>query len=127
MAAVANAEAMATYRVTDFAFIGGRIRCGFVERLDGSTRHGGARNTRPSPWMVVREGVLLALVGFAIGIVGAGIAGRSISAFLYGVTAWDPITIAGVLGVLLLVAGTACFAPGLRASREDPARALRAD
>lgn len=78
-------------------------------------------------WMVVREGVVLALAGFAIGIVGAGIAGRSIASFLYGVTAWDPVTIGGVLGVLLFVAGTACLAPAIRAAREDPARVLRAD
>jgi putative ABC transport system permease protein len=78
-------------------------------------------------WMVVREGLLLAVAGFAIGVVGAGLAGRSIATFLYEVTAWDPVTIGGVLGVLLVVAGTACFAPGLRAAREDPARALRAD
>ncbi len=77
--------------------------------------------------MVMREGLVLALIGFAIGIVGSGIAGRSISAFLYQVTAWDPVTIGGVLAVLLVVAGVACLAPGWRASREDPARALRAD
>jgi hypothetical protein len=45
MAAVANAEAMATYRVTDLGFIGGRVRCGFVGGLDASTRHVGLRNT----------------------------------------------------------------------------------
>jgi putative ABC transport system permease protein len=78
-------------------------------------------------WMVVREGLTLAIVGFAFGIVGAGIAGRSIAAFLYEVTAWDPITSGGVLAVLLLIAGTACLAPAWRASREDPVRALRAD
>lgn len=77
--------------------------------------------------MVVRQGVTLALVGFALGIVGAGIAGRSIDAFLYRVTAWDPVTIGAVLGVLLTVAAMACLAPAWRASREDPVRALRAD
>lgn len=78
-------------------------------------------------WMVVRQGVTLALVGFAFGVVGAGIAGRSIAAFLYEVTAWDPVTIGGVLALLLVVAGAACLAPAWRASREDPVRALRAD
>ncbi len=77
-------------------------------------------------WMVVRQGLVLALVGFALGALGAGLAGQSISAFLYEVTAWDPVTIGGVLLVLLVVAGTACIAPGWRASREDPVRALRA-
>ena len=78
-------------------------------------------------WMVVRQGLVLALVGFALGALGAGLAGQSISVFLYEVTAWDPVTIGGVLLVLLVVAGTACLAPGWRASREDPVRALRAD
>jgi predicted permease len=78
-------------------------------------------------WMVVRQGLVLALVGFVLGAIGAGFAGQSISAFLYGVTAWDPVTIGGVLAVLLVVAGIACLAPAWRASHEDPVRALRAD
>ena len=77
--------------------------------------------------MVVRQGLTLTAAGFAIGIVGAGIAGRSISAFLYHVTSWDAVTAVVVLGVLAVVAGGACLAPGWKASREDPARALRAD
>jgi ABC-type antimicrobial peptide transport system permease subunit len=77
--------------------------------------------------MVIREGMVLTLIGFAIGVAGVAGAGRSISAFLYGVGSWDPATVAAVLALLLVVASGACLAPGWRASREDPARALRAD
>ncbi|MEP6764865.1 MAG: ABC transporter permease, partial [Gemmatimonadaceae bacterium] len=78
-------------------------------------------------WLVVREGLVLAAAGFVLGVVGTLLAGKSLNSFLYGVTAWDAATMGSVLVVVLAVAGTACFAPGLRASREDPARALRAE
>jgi putative ABC transport system permease protein len=78
-------------------------------------------------WMVVREGLALTVAGFAIGLGGVAIAGRSIAGFLYGVSSMDPLTIAGVLVVLVVVAGAACLAPAWRASNEDPAGALRAE
>ena len=77
--------------------------------------------------MVVREGIVLAGAGFAAGVVGMALAGRTLESFLFGVTTWDPAALAGVLAVVMVVAATACFLPGWRASREDPARALRAE
>jgi predicted lysophospholipase L1 biosynthesis ABC-type transport system permease subunit len=77
--------------------------------------------------MIVREGVVLAIIGCAIGSVGAYVAGRSLTGFLYGVTPWDPTTLAGVLALVLLVATAACLIPGRRASAEDPVGALRAE
>lgn len=77
--------------------------------------------------MIVREGVGLALIGCAIGVVGAFVAGRSLSGFLFSVEPWDPATIGGVLGVVILVAMAACVVPGRRAAAEDPASALRTE
>ena len=77
--------------------------------------------------MVVREGLLLALIGFVLGIVGAGVAGGALRSFTWGIGSWDPATMGGVLLMLLVVAGIACLAPAMRAAGEDPATALRAD
>jgi predicted permease len=77
--------------------------------------------------MIVREGVGLTLVGCAIGVVGAFAAGRSLSSFLFSVEPWDPATLGGVIGVVVLVAIGACVVPGRRAAAEDPASALRVE
>lgn len=88
-----------------------------------------ALGARPSAMlaMIVREGVGLTLVGCAIGVAGAFIAGRSLSGFLFDIEPWDPVTLGGVLVVVVAVAATACLIPGRRAAAEDPASALRAE
>jgi ABC-type lipoprotein release transport system permease subunit len=53
------------------------------------------------------------------------IAGRSLASFLYEVAPADPMTLAAVAVVVLLVATGACLIPGRRAAGEDPVRALR--
>jgi ABC-type antimicrobial peptide transport system permease subunit len=77
--------------------------------------------------LVVGEGVRVVVVGLAVGAVAAlSLAGR-VSPLLYAVSAKDPVTYAGVVGVLLAVAVVASLAPALRAARVDPNVALRAD
>ena len=77
--------------------------------------------------LIVREGLTLVVVGCAIGVAGTYLAGRSLAGFLFEIKPWDPVTIAGVLAVVIGVATWACVIPGRRASAEDPAGALRAD
>jgi predicted permease len=77
--------------------------------------------------MILREGVGLTLVGCAIGLVGAQVAGRSLSGFLFSIEPWDPMTMSAVIGVVLVVAIAACVVPGRRAAAEDPASALRVE
>jgi putative ABC transport system permease protein len=77
--------------------------------------------------MIVREGLVLAVTGCLIGVGGAYLAGKSLGGFLYGVTPWDPPTLAGVVAIVIAIAAAACLVPGRRASREDPAGALRTD
>ncbi|HUQ80606.1 MAG TPA: ABC transporter permease, partial [Gemmatimonadaceae bacterium] len=77
--------------------------------------------------LIVREGLTLVAVGCAIGIAGTYAAGRSLAGFLFEIKPWDPVTLGGVLVVVLAVATLACLIPGRRASSEDPAGALRAD
>lgn len=78
--------------------------------------------------MVVGHGLRIALVGLAIGAIGAVILTRLLSSFsqlLYGVGANDPATFIVVSLVLTIVAVSACYLPARRATRVDPIVALR--
>jgi putative ABC transport system permease protein len=59
--------------------------------------------------------------------VGAFIAARALSAFLFGIEASDPVTFGGVAVLMLLVATLASYLPSRRALRVDPVIALRAE
>jgi len=74
---------------------------------------------------VLSSGVLCALVGIGIGIVGALAATRLIRNMLFGVRPADPPTYATVSAILLAVAIAACILPARRAMRVDPVVALR--
>ena len=76
---------------------------------------------------IVTQTLTLAAIGMAIGIGASWLVARSLSGLLYGVTAADPVTFAGMLGVLTLVAALAGYLPARRASRIDPLVALRAE
>jgi putative ABC transport system permease protein len=75
--------------------------------------------------MVVRQGMILALVGVAIGLGAAFGLAQFIASFLFGVDKWDPIVYVAVPAVLTLVALVAVWLPARRASRVDPLVALR--
>jgi putative ABC transport system permease protein len=77
--------------------------------------------------LVVRQGMGLTLFGVAIGLVGAGLASRALVSLLFGVSPLDPVTYAGMTGLLGGVALVACGVPAWRAARIDPAQALRAE
>jgi predicted permease len=77
--------------------------------------------------MVVRRGALMAGVGAIVGVVAAFWATKPLAAFLYGVSATDPLTYASVPVAFLLVALLASLVPARRATKVDPVRALRAD
>ncbi len=75
--------------------------------------------------MVVRQGMMLALVGVVIGLGSAFMLARFISSFLFQVEARDPLVFVGAPIVLTLVALIAVWLPARRASRIDPIIALR--
>lgn len=77
--------------------------------------------------LVVRQGLSMALIGVAIGIVASVALSRWIEGLLFGVTANDPLTLAWVVAVLLTVALIACYVPAWRATRVNPTTALRAE
>ncbi|MDQ3421011.1 MAG: ABC transporter permease [Acidobacteriota bacterium] len=76
--------------------------------------------------MVIGQALLLALAGVAIGAVGAAFLTRLMTDLLFGVTRFDPLTFAVVAVGLTGVALLASYLPGRRATRVDPAIALRA-
>ncbi|HJQ22072.1 MAG TPA: ABC transporter permease [Gemmatimonadaceae bacterium] len=77
--------------------------------------------------LVVRRGAVLATIGAAAGIIASFAATRALASLLFGVSARDPITLALVPLLFLIVAVIASAAPAVRAARVNPVRALRAD
>ena len=75
--------------------------------------------------MVVGEGLVLALVGLAAGLAGAWWLARAASTLLFGVTAFDPPTMAAASLLALGVAAAAAWLPARRAARVAPIVALR--
>ncbi|MEO8633672.1 MAG: ABC transporter permease [Gemmatimonadales bacterium] len=77
--------------------------------------------------LVVSDGVRLTLLGTALGILGALAAGRALASLLYGVPAWDPLTLGLATATVLLTALCASLLPARRATRIDPMTALRSE
>ena len=75
--------------------------------------------------LVVGQGVKLTGAGLALGILVSFALTRQLSSLLFGVSAYDPLTYAGVTVILVSVALLACYIPARRATRVDPLVALR--
>lgn len=75
--------------------------------------------------LVLSEGMLLALVGTAVGVLGAFALTRLMSSLLFGVSAFDPLTYVSVSILIVFVALLACWLPARRASAVEPMEALR--
>jgi ABC-type antimicrobial peptide transport system permease subunit len=75
--------------------------------------------------LVVGHGGKLTVAGLFVGVVSALLLTRLLGSLLFGVTAKDPLTFAGVVAVMALVALAACYIPAYRAMRVEPTVALR--
>jgi putative ABC transport system permease protein len=75
--------------------------------------------------MVLQQGMAPIAVGLGAGLGISLFAGRLIQGFLYGVTTFDPVTVACVVLVVSLVGLAACYVPARRATKIDPIVALR--
>jgi putative ABC transport system permease protein len=75
--------------------------------------------------LIVVEGMKVALVGIAVGVLGGVAVGRAVSSLVFGVAVRDPATFTGVALMLATVALAACAIPARRAAKVDPMVALR--
>jgi putative ABC transport system permease protein len=75
--------------------------------------------------MILNQGLALALIGAAMGLIGALIVSHLMAGLLYGVSPRDPLTFISLTVVLVIVALAACYIPARRAMRVDPIVALR--
>jgi predicted permease len=90
-------------------------------RMALGAQHGAVRR------MFVRQGLMLAAIGVACGVGAAIAVTRWIDKMLFGVSAVDTVTYVAVAVMLLLCTALASYAPARRASRIEPADALRAE
>src|SRR5215472_10901211 len=79
----------------------------------------------PVCWLILREILLLAAAGIAIGLPCALAASRVVASLLYGVSTNDPLTLAVTSAILITIAAAAGWLPARRATRVDPIVALR--
>jgi ABC-type antimicrobial peptide transport system permease subunit len=77
--------------------------------------------------MVVAQALRLCMLGLAIGLLAGLALTRVLASQLYGVSATDPATLVVLAALLLAVAALAAVGPARRATRVDPAVALRRD
>jgi predicted permease len=77
--------------------------------------------------LVMRQGLWLALTGLALGLAGALAVTQLMKSVLYGVSATDAVTFAGVTSLLALIVSLACYIPARQATKIDPLKALRHD
>ena len=75
--------------------------------------------------MVLRESMLMVVIGVGIGLAGALAGGRFVESVLFGLSTTDTLTIGGAIGVTALVSLAAGYLPARRAARVDPMVALR--
>ena len=75
--------------------------------------------------LVVRQGAVLTAVGLVVGVIGAMVASRFLSSFLFGVTPSDVPTYVAIVGLVGVTGLLAALIPARRATRVDPVSALR--
>jgi predicted permease len=78
-------------------------------------------------WHVMRQAMMVSLAGVIVGVISALLTTRTLATFLFGLSARDPLTLAGVCVLLLGTSLVAGFVPARRAATLDPVRAIRTE
>jgi len=76
---------------------------------------------------VIMGGLRFILIGIGVGLALTLVVGRVLASEIWGISAHDPITLAGVVALLTLIGIAACYIPSRRATRVDPLIALRCE
>ena len=76
-------------------------------------------------YLILKEGIIILAIGFALGLSGALALGKYVQSLLYGVQPTEPLVMLSVTAILTAVALAACTLPARRATRVDPITALR--
>lgn len=76
-------------------------------------------------WLILRQSLMMAVIGMVVGVPSALLFVNLVKKLLYGVKPNDPLSIAGAVMVMIVVAAFAAWVPARRASRVDPMIALR--
>jgi predicted permease len=82
---------------------------------------------RTVAWMILKQSLVLATIGLAVGLTAAVAGMRVIQALLFDLRVRDPLTLATAAAIMLIVSATAGYLPARRAARVDPLVALRAE
>jgi hypothetical protein len=77
--------------------------------------------------MIMRQGTTLAVIGIVVGLGLAFAMAKGVSFFLFGVSAFEPVTYGGMAAALLIAGIVATYFPARRATKIDPVEALRAE
>ena len=75
--------------------------------------------------LIIRQGMVLVIIGVGIGLIAAYFLTRLVATLLYAVTPYDPFTYVGVSVLIALISLLASFVPAYRASKVDPLKVLR--
>lgn len=78
-------------------------------------------------FLILKQGLVLTLIGMAVGVTAALVLTRLMSSLLFGVGTTDPLTFVVILPILLVVSLIACYLPARRATKIDPMIALRSE
>jgi putative ABC transport system permease protein len=79
---------------------------------------------RQVSFLVVRQGLALVAIGLALGVPLSLAGSRALGSLLFGLSAYDLTTYAGVVAVLVITGGLAAYIPARRAARVEPKIAL---
>jgi predicted permease len=97
------------------------------QRREFAIRHALGADTRRLVRYGVSQGLVLVLPGLAGGILGGALVGRTISAFLFGLSTADPLAYLTATCVVLLTCLLACYLPVRHVAHADPIEALRVE
>jgi predicted permease len=78
-------------------------------------------------WLILRESLLLVLIGAAIGVPLVFVAGSWISSLLFGLRPADPVSLTFSIALMFVIGALASYMPARRATRVDPLTALRSE